>query len=174
MLRCAQHDDVEAAVYHILGMASSGVVCYIRDRGRVLLQLKADGRFGGGFWNAPGGKVDDGESPAEAAVREVREETGLSVSDVRDHGSLTFYFGDGTEPELVVHVFCAGRFEGEARANEEGRLEWVAEDALPYDQMWPDDRIWLHHVLAGRRVEGVFRLSADWKELLEHELIVAE
>ena len=64
-------------------MANDRVLCYIRDRGRVLLQLKADGRFGAGFWNGPGGKAAEGESPEEAAVREVREETGLTVRVVR-------------------------------------------------------------------------------------------
>jgi hypothetical protein len=49
-------------------------------------------------------------------------------------------------------------------------MEWLPEDTLPYDQMWPDDRVWLPHMLAGRRFHGVFRLSADHKTLLEHEL----
>jgi 8-oxo-dGTP diphosphatase len=153
-------------------MRPDGVVCYIRDSGRVLLQLKPEGRFGGGWWNAPGGKLMDGEPPLEAAVREVREETGLSVRDLREHGSLTFYFGDAGEPEFTVFVFSTERFEGTVAASEEGELAWFDEGALPYDNMWADDTVWLPHVLAGRRVEGMFRLSADHKRLLEHELRV--
>ena len=49
-------------------MPTEAVLCYIRDGGRVLLQHKAEGRFGGGFWNAPGGKIVDGESPEQAAA----------------------------------------------------------------------------------------------------------
>jgi len=153
-------------------MANDRVLCYIRDRGRVLLQLKADGRFGAGFWNGPGGKAAESESPEEAAVREVREETGLTVDDLRDHGALTFYFGNANEPEFTVHAFSTHRFEGQLSASDEGRLEWFAEDCLPYDQMWPDDVYWVPHLLAGRRFRGVFRLSADHKRLLEHELTV--
>jgi 8-oxo-dGTP diphosphatase len=145
-------------------------VCYIRDGGRVLLQLKADGRWGGGWWNGPGGKVMDGETPVEAAVREVREETGLMVSGLFEHGWLDFRFGDEASPSLRVHVFSTTRYEGTVCANDEGRLEWIEEAALPYDQMWPDDIVWLPHMLAGRCFTGDFHLTADNRTLLGHAL----
>ena len=94
-------------------MTALGVICYIRDGGRVLLQQRADGAFGAGLWNGPGGHVEDGESPEEAAIREVHEEAGLVVSDLSEHGVLTFYFGEAAEPEYVVHVFSTERFEGD-------------------------------------------------------------
>ncbi|MEX0786694.1 MAG: 8-oxo-dGTP diphosphatase [Dehalococcoidia bacterium] len=153
-------------------MPTTGALCYIRDDGRVLLQMKAEGRFGGGLWNGPGGKLHDGETPESAAVREVREETGLAIHDLRDHGTLTFYLGDKREPDYTVHVFSTSSFDGELHASDEGQLEWHSEAALPYDGMWPDDRVWVPHMLAGRRVRGVFRLSQDLKTLLSHELEV--
>ncbi len=153
-------------------MATTGIICYLRDQGRVLLQLKAEGRFGAGRWNGPGGKLTGGESPEEATVREVREETGLAVRDLREHGTLTFSFGDALEPDYTVHVFSTERFEGELRPSDEGRLEWFAEEALPYDRMWPDDPIWVPHLLAGRRFSGTFRLTEDLAGVLEHELRV--
>ena len=151
-------------------MPADGVVCYIRDNGRVLLQLKAEDRFGGGWWNAPGGKVADGESLEQAAVREVREETGLAVAALREHGSLTFYFGDAPDPSFTVFVFSTTTFEGVVTPSKEGDLAWWDEARLPYDEMWADDVVWLPHVLAGHRVQGIFRLSADHRTLLEHEL----
>ncbi len=150
-------------------MPTTGAVCYIRQDGRVLLQLKADGRFGGGWWNAPGGKLDDGESAEEAVTREVKEETSLSVSGLHEHGTLTFYFGDTAEPDYLVHVFSTRHFTGEPRDSEEGRLQWFDEGALPYDQMWPDDHIWLPDLLAGRDFRGTFYLTADYKNIVSYE-----
>ncbi len=153
-------------------MATTGVLCYIRHDGRVLLQLKADGRFGGGLWNAPGGKILDGESPEAAAVREVREETGLAVRELTNHGRLTFHFGMSPEPDYTVHVFSTRTFNGELRASDEGDLAWHAEDALPYRNMWPDDPLWVPHLLAGRRFAGTFRLREDLSTVIEQELSV--
>ncbi len=151
-------------------MTALGVICHIRDEGRVLLQLRADGLFGAGFWNGPGGHVEEGESPLEAAVREVEEEAGLVVRDLLEHGVLTFYFGDATEPKYIVHVFSTSHYEGEPRASDEGRLEWFPEDGLPYDRMFPDDRFWFPHLLAGRRFQGTFRIADDLTEVVSHDL----
>ena len=159
-------------MYHGPIMTTVGALCFIRNGARVLLQLRADGLFGGGLWNAPGGHVEDGESPAEAAMREVREETGLMVRDLLDHGVLTFYFGDATEPTYTVHVCSTERFEGDPRASKEGRLEWFRDDRLPYDRMFPDERHWVPHLLAGRRFQGTFRLSDDLTQLLSHRVEV--
>ena len=157
-------------MYHGPIMTTIGALCFIRNGDRVLLQLRADGLFGEGLWNAPGGHVEVGESPEEAAVREVREETGLTVRDLREHGTLTHYFGDAKEPGYAVHVFSTERFEGAPRPSKEGRLEWFAEDHLPYDRMFPDDPHWVPHLLAGRCFHGTFRLSDDLTQLISHDL----
>jgi 8-oxo-dGTP pyrophosphatase MutT (NUDIX family)/predicted N-acetyltransferase YhbS len=148
-----------------------GVVCYLRQNGRVLLQLKAEGRFGGGLWNAPGGKIDEGESPRSAVVREFREETGLEITPV-ERAKLTFYFGDAQEPAFDVYVFTSDSFSGETLASDEGPLEWHSVDALPLARMWPDDEYWLPQVLAGHRVRGTFRLTDDMTRVTEHDVRV--
>lgn len=155
-------------------MSTTGAVCYIRRNGRVLLQLKTTGRFGGGWWNAPGGKVADGETPEKGAIRETKEETSLEVSELRHHGVITFYFGDTAEPDYFLHVFSTTRFAGEPRDSVEGRLQWHDGADLPYDQMWPDDRFWLPDMLAGRRFRGTFRLTADYQRIVSHEYEVLE
>jgi 8-oxo-dGTP pyrophosphatase MutT (NUDIX family) len=155
-------------------MATPCVVCHIRREGRVLLQLKREGRVGGGLWNGPGGKIDDGESPETAVRREVLEETGLELDEVEHHGTLTFYFGAAPEPVYIVDVFTSDSFAGELCAGDEGTLEWHAEDAIPYERMWADDAVWLPHVLAGSRVSGWFRLSEDMRCVVEHDLRIED
>ncbi len=152
-------------------MTTVGTVCYIRRNGRLLLQKKATGLFGGGKWNAPGGKLRKGESPEDATRREVEEETGLRVGALRSQGVLTFFFGEGEEPAFVVYVFSCDSFQGRPRSGIEGELRWFSENALPYDQMWADDRHWLPQVLAGRSVEGTFWFDEPAANLLRYEVL---
>ena len=80
-------------------------LCQVIDDGCLLLQLKSTGRFGEGKWNGPGGKLNREETPEEGVVREVYEETGLRVSDLKYHGSLHHYFGQEDEPDWLVHIY---------------------------------------------------------------------
>ena len=151
-------------------MPVEATICLIRHRGNLLLQQKAAGRFGAGRWNAPGGKLKLGESPADCAVREVLEETRLRVRDVRSHGLFTEYFGQSDEPSWVVHVFTSGSFSGALRPNSEGSLRWFPEHELPYAKMWASDRLWLAHVLGGGEFEATFRFDPAGQGLLEHSV----
>ncbi len=147
------------------------VICYIRREDQFLLLLKTSGKFGGGFWNAPGGKIEEGESPEEAARREVLEETGLSVGALETIGSLEFYFGAGKcRPDWTAEVFVTSEFRGELRDSEEGRLEWFSKENLPVDQMWDDDRYWLPMLIGRRKFRGSFEFSQNSKELISHKV----
>ncbi len=151
-------------------MPVEATVCLIQRDGKLLLQRKADGRFGGGKWDGPGGKLKPGESPVDGIVREVEEETGLRVIDPALRGSFDVYFGAGDEPHWTVHVFSASRFRGELRASDEGLLRWFPEDQLPYEQMWPSDRHWLPDVLAGRRFQATLWFDQKAERLLDYSV----
>jgi 8-oxo-dGTP pyrophosphatase MutT (NUDIX family) len=142
------------------------------ERGRdFLLLLKTSGRFGGGFWNAPGGKIKSGESPEEAARREVLEETGLKVGVLEKFGHLEFYFGAGkSKPDWSAEVFVTDEFMGKLRESEEGKLEWFSREKLPIDQMWADDRYWLPLLIERKKFRGVFEFSSDSKELISYKV----
>jgi 8-oxo-dGTP pyrophosphatase MutT (NUDIX family) len=143
------------------------VLCYINKNNQYLLLLKSKGKFGEGYWNAPGGKIEEKEKPEDAAKREVFEETGLKVLELIKAGSLKFYFGKTKQmPDWYVDVFVCPKFEGETKESQEGKLKWFTKDALPYDKMWADDRHWLPLLIQGKRFEGVFIFSEDSKELL--------
>ena len=83
-------------------MPIEATVCLLRKDGSLLLQKKASERFGGGKWDGPGGKLRPGESPAEGVVREVEEETGLTIIAPTFHGSFDVYFGPGDQPAWIV------------------------------------------------------------------------
>jgi len=86
------------------------VLCYLFKSNATLLQLKSKGKFGAGYWNAPGGKIEEGESPETAAAREVYEETGLAVNSLRLHGELLFVFEEDEEYNQQVFVFSSNDF----------------------------------------------------------------
>ncbi|NGM69831.1 8-oxo-dGTP diphosphatase [Natronolimnobius sp. AArcel1] len=124
----------------------------------VLLIEKRRG-LGEGWYNGPGGKLEAGETPRECAVRETREEVGLEIepANLEKAAELTFLL-DG-EAHTHCHVFRTLTFDGEPTASPEARPEWVPVDAVPYDQMWDDDELWLPAVLEGETVRGEFRFE---------------
>ncbi len=161
------------AMAHLLNPKETirAVLCYLKKENKYLLLLKASGKFGEGFWNAPGGKIEKRETAEDAVRREVKEETGLSVASMEKIGMLEFFFGGGkTKPDWTAEVFLSSDFSGTISESEEGRLEWFPEDNLPLDQMWQDDRYWLPLLVNRERFRGLFWFSADSKELLSHKI----
>ena len=123
-------------------------------RPEVLMGLKKTG-FGAGLINCPGGKLEPGETPEEAVVREFAEETGmtLAVGDLTPAAELVFRFPDVPEwGDLRMFYFTATKYAGEPQETEEIAAQWLPEAEVPYDRMWPDTRLWLPLVLAGEHV----------------------
>jgi 8-oxo-dGTP diphosphatase len=138
----------------------------VRD-GEMLLMDKKRG-VGAGNVVAPGGKIESGERPREAARREVREEVGIEVHDLGKVAELSFTFG--AEPFMFVHVYLTESFSGTPTESPEGDPAWYDLEDLPYDRMWDDDRHWLPPVVAGEAVAGEFRFDADGDALLDWDL----
>lgn len=148
-------------------------VCFIERDGKILLQLKAAHKFGGGRWNGPGGKVEEQEEPEDGIIREVHEETGLTIEKPRFHGVMAVVFGAPEKYRLTAHIYTAHTFTGSPSGNEEGRLRWFPRDRLPYDRMWLDQRYWLPIVLAGGHVQGLCVFESDeGRTLLDCQLAV--
>ncbi len=131
---------------------------FVVDGGRILLIRKKRG-LGAGKVNGPGGRLESGETPREAAIREVREELCVGVVGVEKRGELAFQFTDGYG--LFCHVFFASGCEGTPQETDEATPLWTALDAIPYGEMWADDALWLPQALAGRTFAGRFIFDGD-------------
>jgi 8-oxo-dGTP diphosphatase len=143
-----------------------GTILFVITDGQILLIHKKRG-LGAGKINGPGGRLDEGETPAECAVREVEEELRISPSGVGEVGELQFQFVDGYS--IHVWVFRASGFVGTPEETDEAEPLWTSIDEIPYDRMWPDDRIWLPLLLEERPFLGRFVFDGD--SMLDHELI---
>ena len=95
-----------------------------------------------GKWNGLGGKLEPGETPEECAVREIREESGLHVVDLRMKGLLTFP-GFADDEDWYTFVFVASEFEGDLIDSSEGILEWFDDTELLDLHLWEGDRVFL-------------------------------
>jgi len=152
-------------------MVVYGTLCHIMNDRKFLMLRKATGLFGGGKWNGLGGKIGVGESPEQACIREVLEESGLKVSNLRYHGVLKFWFGDAGET-IVVHVFSTHSFEGRIKEGREGILRWIDFDEIPYEEMWQDDRYWLPALMEGKNFKGEFHFNEQGNMILRQKLEV--
>ncbi len=126
-------------------------VVFVVEDERTLLIRKKRG-LGAGKVNAPGGRVEAGETPAAGAARELWEEVGLRAEGLCHRGVISFQFLDGYSTHM--HVFRATDAHGTPVETEEAEPMWVPLDAIPYERMWADDREWLPRFLAGERFRG--------------------
>lgn len=140
---------------------------FVRQADRVLLIRKHRG-LGAGKINGPGGRLDEGESLLQCAIREVQEELCVIPIGVEARGELAFQFVDGYA--LYVHVFSATGCEGEPQETAEAMPLWTPLAAIPFDQMWADDRLCFPHLLSGRLFRG--RFLFDDGALLGYEVVV--
>ena len=145
---------------------------YIIDNEYVLLIEKKRG-IGRGLYNGVGGKINPGENPLQAAIRECREEVGVTPIDPEWRGLLEFH-NDG-ELYGIVYIFVAYGYQGEPTETDEARPVWFRIDEIPYDRMWEDDRYWLPLILNGREIIfGRFIYRENWSELIKKEIYVLE
>ena len=151
-------------------MTIHATLCFILDENRVLLLKKNPGLFGGGKWNAPGGKLQPNETAEHCATREVLEETGLNIKPTSVATLAFFKYEKRSDPDWLAHVFRATEFRGTIKESREGILRWFPADQPPFDEMWEDDRYWYKHAIEGRAFKGKFYFRGDFERLLDHEI----
>ena len=118
-------------------------LCYLerKDEYLMLHRTKKENDENHDKWIGVGGKFEAGESPEDCMHREIFEETGLTVTDYRYRGIVTFV-SDIYETEYM-HLFTVTNWTGEARECDEGELAWIKKQKLFDLTMWEGDRIFL-------------------------------
>ena len=119
-------------------------LCYIEKDGCYLMlhRTKKENDENHDKWIGIGGKFEAGESPEDCLLREVIEETGLSLRTFRYRGIVTFV-SDSLEATEYMHLFTSSDFSGELKECDEGELEWLKKEKLYELTLWEGDRIFL-------------------------------
>eukprot|EP00111_Clytia_hemisphaerica_P021865 TCONS_00064292-protein len=133
---------------------------------QVLLGMKKRG-FGEGWWNGFGGKVQEGESIAECAKRETQEECGLVMEEYYQIGHMLFEFV-GDPVLLDVTVFRCDNYSGTVTESEEMRPKWFSFDDVPFDKMWPDDKLWYPLLFKNQKFKADYLFEGHHKILREN------
>ena len=121
----------------------NSTLCYVTRGDEVLMlhRVKKKNDLNQDKWIGIGGKFEAGETPDECLLREAKEETGLTLTDWKCRGVVTF-LSDRWEGEYM-YLFTADGFEGELSECSEGDLQWVSRGFLDRLPKWEGDRIFL-------------------------------
>ena len=145
-------------------------LCYIEKEGKYLMlhRVKKHHDINAGKWIGVGGHVENGETPEECLLREVKEETGLVLTAYRLRGLVTF-LSDACEPELMC-VFTADAFDGEMIECDEGELAWVEKSEVLALPTWEGDRVFLERLLSGDERFFSIKLRYEGDKLVEKKI----
>ena len=124
-------------------MAKLSTLCYIEQNGRYLMLHRTvkEKDVNKNKWIGVGGHFEENESPEECLLREVKEETGYTLTSYRYRGIVTFISGNGVTE--YMSLFTADEFYGTQIECDEGQLEWVDIDKVENLELWEGDKIFL-------------------------------
>ena len=141
-------------------------LCYLendREEYLMLHRVKKKNDINHDKWIGVGGGFEHGESPEECALRETFEETGLTLTDYRLRGIVTFDC-EGQET-LYMYLFTASAWTGELSECSEGDLEWVPKKKVYSLPIWEGDKIFFRLLEEGRPFFSL-KLSYDAQDVL--------
>lgn len=129
-------------------MEKVGTLIYVFDGNKILLGSKKYGKAKGKL-NGYGGKIESTDgSIKDAALRELKEETGLEVDRIEIHGVLNMGWGD--DKGTKIFLFRAYGLKNNPKESKEMSVRWFDVDRVPKDSMWESDRYWFDLVLQDR------------------------
>ena len=140
-------------------------LCLLKKDNRILLAMKKRG-FGEGKYNGVGGKIENGETPEEAMIRETQEEIAVTPIEYEKVGIIEFdEFYKGQKEKVMFHLYIVSKWQGEPTESDEMKPEWFDIQSIPYDKMFPDDKYWLPLILEGRKIKAYFDFDEEWNLL---------
>ena len=145
-------------------------LCYIENNGKYLMlhRIKKHNDINEGKWIGVGGHAEGQESPEECLLREVKEETGLTLTSYKLRGLVTF-ISDKCEPELMC-VFTANEYIGELTECNEGELYWIDKAVVPTLPTWEGDRVFLDLLLSGDERFFSLKLQYEGEKLVDKQV----
>ena len=121
-------------------------LCYVINKKSnstlMIHRVKKENDYHQGKWNGLGGKFEQGESPEDCAIREIKEESGLTVNNITMKGFITFPMFDGKE-DWYVFLFVSDKYEGKLIDSKEGNLAWIPNEKLMEINLWDGDKIFI-------------------------------
>jgi 8-oxo-dGTP diphosphatase len=138
-----------------------GTLCYVEKNNQYLMlhRVKKENDMHSNLWVGLGGKFEAGESPEECVIREVFEESGLTVKNPTLKGIMTF--NEFNNEDWYVFLFTADDFTGEVTKCDEGELVWIDKDKLDDLPMHGGDRFFLKWMQGDR---GLFSVKFCYGE----------
>jgi 8-oxo-dGTP diphosphatase len=115
----------------------------------MLHRTKKENDINEGKWIGVGGKFEENETPEECMLREVQEETGLTLTEYRLRGVTTFISNEWITE--YMYLFDASGFQGELQECDEGDLQWIPQEELLNLNLWEGDKIFLRKLLKDDR-----------------------
>ncbi len=149
-----------------MGRSPLTTLCYIEKDNQYLMlhRIKKKKDVNRDKWIGIGGHFEQGESPEECLLREVKEETGLTLTSFSFRGIVTF-FAEGWQTEYMC-LYTSDSFEGALADCEEGALEWVKKDRLMDLNLWEGDKIFFKLLMENAPFFSL-KLSYDGDRLTE-------
>ena len=140
------------------------VLCYITKNGKTLMlhRVKKESDLTNGHygkWNGLGGKIEPDESPEEAVIREVFEESGLMIKDPTLKGIIT-YPSTSTDEEWINFIFTTKKFTGKLIECNEGDLKWIKTSEIKKLNLWESDYLFLPLI----NKKGIFTAKITYKK----------
>ncbi len=135
-------------------------LCYIEKDGKYLMlhRTKKKNDINEGKWIGIGGKFEEGESPEECVVREVKEETGIKLKSYKLRALVTFVSTEfGVE---YMYIFTSNDFEGKITECNEGELKWIDKEEVMNLNLWEGDKIFLEKL---KKDDKFFTLKIEYE-----------